>query len=153
MTRRTQAVLSGSCDQTIKCMRMRIVIVGAGGVGGYFGGLLAASGVDVSFVARGAHLEALRTKGLRIESPKGNVHLPTVDATDDPRTLRPADVVFLTVKLYDTESAAHLLPPLIGRETVVIPFQNGVESVDAVVNVVGRPHVAGGTAYVWAVVS
>jgi 2-dehydropantoate 2-reductase len=73
---------------------MRIVIVGAGGVGGYFGGLLAASGTDISFVARGAHLEALRTKGLRIESPKGNVHLSTVDATDDPRTLRPADIVF-----------------------------------------------------------
>jgi 2-dehydropantoate 2-reductase len=132
---------------------MRIVIVGAGGVGGYFGGLLAASGVDVSFVARGAHLEALRTKGLRIESPNGNLHLATVDATDDPRTLRPADVVFFTVKLYDTESAAQLLSPLVGPESVVIPFQNGVESVDALVTLVGRPHVAGGTAYVWAVVS
>src|SRR5437899_112588 len=143
MTRRKRAVLSGSCDQTIESIAdgfhiMRIVIVGAGGVGGYFGGLLAASGADVAFVARGAHLDALRTRGLRIESPRGNLHIPAVDATDDPRTLRPADVVFFTVKLYDTESAAQLLPPLVGPETLVIPFQNGVESVDALVKIVGR---------------
>ncbi|HWF83481.1 MAG TPA: 2-dehydropantoate 2-reductase, partial [Vicinamibacterales bacterium] len=132
---------------------MRIAIVGAGGVGGYFGGRLAATGVDVTFIARGAHLSALRSHGLRIESPKGDLHLPHVAATDDPSTIGPVDIVFFTVKLYDTESATELLPPLIGADTVVIPFQNGVDSVDVLTRAVGRAHVAGGTAYVAAVIA
>jgi 2-dehydropantoate 2-reductase len=132
---------------------MRLAIVGAGGVGGYFGGRLAAAGVDVSFVARGKHLEALRANGLRIESPFGHLHLPRVTATADPAGIGPVDVVFFAVKLYDTDTAAALLPPLVGRDTVVIPYQNGVESVDTLTRAVGRPHVAGGTAYVAAVVS
>ncbi len=132
---------------------MRLAIVGAGGVGGYFGGRLAAAGVDVSFVARGKHLEALRANGLRIESPFGHLHLPRVTATADPAQIGPVDVVFFAVKLYDTDTAAALLPPLVGRDTVVIPYQNGVESVDTLTRAVGRPHVAGGTAYVAAVVS
>ena len=81
---------------------MHIAIVGSGGVGGYFGGRLAASGTQVTFIARGAHLDAMRTRGLRIESPLGNLHLSQVRATDDPTTIGPADVVFFTVKLYDT---------------------------------------------------
>jgi len=132
---------------------MRLAIVGAGGVGGYFGGRLAAAGVDVSFLARGAHLDALRTLGLRIESPFGNLHLARVAAAGDPAEIGPVDVVFFAVKLYDTEAAAALLPPLIGDGTVVIPFQNGVESVDVLTRAVGAPHVAGGTAYVAAVIS
>lgn len=132
---------------------MRIAVVGSGGVGGYFGGRLLAAGVDVSFIARGAHLEALRTRGLRIESPMGNVHFPRVAATADTTTIGPVDVVFFAVKLYDTDSATRLLPALIGGETVVIPLQNGVESVETLVRAVGRPHVAGGTAYVAAVIS
>ena len=132
---------------------MRIAIVGSGGVGGYFGGRLAATGVDVTFIARGAHLAAMRSGGLRLESPKGDLHVPRVSATDDPSTIGPVDIVFFAVKLYDTESATALLPPLIGRDTAVIPFQNGVDSVDVLTRIVGREHVAGGTAYVAAVIA
>jgi len=132
---------------------MRIVLFGSGGVGGYFGGRLAAAGADVAFIARGAHLEALRTRGLRIESPKGDVHVPRVRATDDPASIGPADVVLFAVKLYDTEAAAARLSPLIGPDTVVIPVQNGVDSVDTLSRIAGAPHVAGGTAYVAAVIS
>lgn len=132
---------------------MRIAIVGSGGLGGYFGGRLAAAGVDVVFLARGAHLEALRTRGLRIESPNGNFHLPRVSATDDAATVGAVDVVFFAVKLYDTESAIPLLPPLIGPDTVVIPFQNGVESVEMLSGAVERPHLASGTSYVQAAVA
>src|SRR5438067_4600682 len=133
---------------------MLIAIVGAGGVGGYFGGRLAASGADVIFLARGAHLEALRTRGLRIVSPKGDVVLPRVNVTGTPADIR-ADVIFFTVKLYDAEGAAQMLPALVkqgGPNAVVIPFQNGVEGVDIVSHAVGRGHTAGGTCYVSAVV-
>ena len=132
---------------------MRIAIVGSGGVGGYFGGRLAAAGTDVSFIARGAHLDALRTRGLRIQSPLGDLHLPQVRATDDPSAIGPVDVVFFTVKLYDTDPATALLPPLIGSDTVVVPFQNGVQSVEALTRAVGAEHTAGGTAIVAAVVA
>jgi 2-dehydropantoate 2-reductase len=132
---------------------MRIAIVGAGGVGGYFGGRLAAAGADVTFVARGRHLDAMRARGLRIDSPKGNLHLPRVNATDDPAAIGPVDIVFFTVKLYDSEAAAHMLPPLLGSDTAVIPFQNGVDGVDIVTRAVGSSHTAGGTAYVSAVIA
>ena len=138
------------CGCVIACAAMRIAIVGSGGLGGYFGGRFAAAGVDVAFLARGAHLQALQTVGLRIESPNGNLHLPRVTATDDPSTIGPVDVVFFAVKLYDTESAIPLLPPLIGTDTVVIPFQNGVESVEMLSPAVDRPHLAVGTSYVQA---
>jgi len=132
---------------------VKIAIVGSGGVGGYFGGRLAAAGTDVIFIARGAHLNALRTSGLRIESPKGNLHLTAVKATDDPSTVGTADVVLFAVKLYDAESAVRLLPPLVGSDTVVVSLQNGVDSVDILTGVVGRSHVAGGVAYVAAVIA
>ena len=132
---------------------MRIAIVGSGGVGGYFGGRLAATGADVTFLARGAHLDAMRTRGLRIDSPKGDVHLPHVKAESDPAAIGPAEIVLFAVKLYDTERALELLPPLVGRETVVIPLQNGVDSVAAVTRAVGAPHTAGGTCYVSAVIA
>jgi 2-dehydropantoate 2-reductase len=131
---------------------MRMAVVGAGGVGGYFGGRLAEAGADVSFLARGAHLEALRASGLRIRSPKGDAHLPRVTATDDPHAIGPVDVVMFTVKLYDVQPALATLAPLIGPETVVLPFQNGVESVDLVSRAVGPRHTAGGTCYVAAVI-
>jgi 2-dehydropantoate 2-reductase len=132
---------------------MRIAIVGAGGVGGYFGGRLAATGTDVTFIARGAHLAALRERGLRIESPQGNIHVPRVQATDDPSSIGPVDIVFFTVKLYQTDEAARLLPPLIGPRTLVISFQNGVDAVETLSKAIGRDHVAGGTTYVAAVVT
>lgn len=132
---------------------MHIAVMGTGGVGAYFGGRLAAAGENVSFIARGAHLQALTTNGLRVESPKGSFHLPTVRASADPATLGTADVVLLTVKMYDVPAAAELIRPLIGADTVVITLQNGVEAVDLVSAVVGREHVAGGVAYVAAVIT
>jgi 2-dehydropantoate 2-reductase len=132
---------------------MRIAIFGAGGVGGYFGSRLIAAGEDVTFVARGAHLAALQASGLRLESPKGNLHLREVRATNDASSIGPVDVVLLTVKMYDLETAAVSLQPLIGTQTVVITLQNGVEAVDIVAGQVGRAHVAGGVAYVAAVIA
>ena len=132
---------------------MRIVAFGSGGVGGYFGARLAAAGHDVAFIARGRHLEAMRSQGLRVVSPKGDLHLPRVEASDDPASLGPADVVMFTVKLYDAEAAAAQLPPLIGPNTAVITFQNGVEAIDIVGRHAGAAHVVGGVAYVAAVIS
>jgi 2-dehydropantoate 2-reductase len=132
---------------------MRIAILGSGGVGGYFGGRLAAAGTDVTFIARGAHLAAMREHGLRIESPSGNMHIQHVSATDDPTSVGPVDIVFFTVKLYDTEGALASLPPLVGPETIVIPFQNGVDSVDVLTRRLGKQHVVGGTTYLTAVVA
>lgn len=132
---------------------MHIAIIGTGGVGGYFGGRLAATGEDVSFIARGAHLDALTARGLHIHSPKGDLHLPRVRAASDPRALGPADVVLFTVKMYDVTTAAEFIRPLISTDTVVITLQNGVEAVDLVAAAVGREHVAGGVAYVSAVIS
>lgn len=131
---------------------MRIAIVGSGAVGGYFGGRLAYAGADVTFIARGEQLAAFRRHGLRIQSPLGDVHTPDVSATDDPAAVGPVDVVLFSVKLYDTEAALQLLPPLIGPQTQVVSLQNGVDAVDILTRAVGRTHVAGGTTYVVAVV-
>lgn len=127
--------------------------MGTGGVGGYFGGRLAAAGEDVHFIARGAHLDALRTTGLRVRSPKGDIDLPAVNATDDPATIGPVDIVLFTVKMYDVDDSAAAIRPLIGPETAVVTLQNGVEAVDMVARHVGREHVAGGVAYVAAVIT
>ena len=132
---------------------MKIAIVGSGGVGGYFGGRLAAAGADITFLARGAHLDALRARGLRIISPKGDVYLPSVKAAGDTSEIGPVDIVIFAVKLYDTESALAALPPLLGPNTAVIPLQNGVDSVATLTNAVGREHTAGGTCYVSAVIT
>ena len=132
---------------------MRIAIVGAGGVGGYFGGRLAAAGADVAFLARGAHLAAMRAHGLRITSPKGDLHLPRVTAESDPLAIGPVDVAFFAVKLYDTDEAIALLPPLVGPRTIVVGFQNGVETVASLTRAVGASHTAGGVSYVSAVIA
>lgn len=131
---------------------MKIAIFGSGGVGGYFGGRLAAAGEDVSFLARGAHLHALQQDGLRIASPMGDAHVAKVHATDRPEAIGPVDVVLFTVKLYDVDAAARTLSPLIGPDTVVITLQNGVDAVDMVAKHVGADHVAGGAAYIVAVI-
>jgi 2-dehydropantoate 2-reductase len=131
---------------------VKIAIFGSGGVGGYFGGRLAAAGEDVTFLARGAHLTALQESGLHIESPLGALDLPKVQATDRPQAVGPVDVVLFTVKLYDVDAAAATLHPLVGPGTVVITLQNGVEAMDMVARHVGADHVAGGAAYVVAVI-
>lgn len=131
---------------------MRIAIMGTGGVGGYFGGRLAAAGHEVAFVARGAHLQALRARGLRVVSPKGHLTLDRVRATDSPSSVGPVDVVLLTVKMYDLASASEAIAPLVGADTAVITLQNGVEAVEVVRARVGDAHDAGGVAYVAAVI-
>jgi len=131
---------------------MKIAIFGSGGVGGYFGGKLAAAGEDVTFLARGAHLTAMQTEGLHIASPLGDVHLPKVQATDRPEAIGPVDVVLFTVKLYDVEASAATLAPMIGPNTVVVTLQNGVDAMDMVAKHVGADHVAGGAAYIVVVI-
>lgn len=131
---------------------MKIAIFGSGGVGGYFGGKLAASGEDVTFLARGEHLAAMQSGGLHITSPLGDVHLPKVQATDRPQTVGPVDVVLFTVKLYDVVTSAATLAPMIGPDTVVITLQNGVDATDMVAKYVGADHVAGGAAYIVVVI-
>jgi 2-dehydropantoate 2-reductase len=132
---------------------MRIAVMGAGGVGGYFGAMLARSGHDVAFVARGRHLAALRERGLTVRGAAGESHIEAPRATDDPATLPPSDVVLFAVKLWDTESAAAAIRPLLAAGGVVIPFQNGVESIERIAAVVGREHVMGGAAYVAATIA
>lgn len=132
---------------------MRIVVMGTGGVGGYFGARLAQGGHDVAFVARGKQLEALRTHGLRVESPAGDVHLPEVEVSDDPARLGPADLVLFGVKLWDTEASARLVKPLLTEHTGVVSFQNGVVKDDILRRALGSPHVIGGVCYIAATIA
>ena len=127
---------------------MRIAIIGAGGVGGYFGARLQQAGADVHFVARGGHLEAMRAGGLRVESPLGDLHLPRVSATDNPADIGVADMVWLSVKLWDMDAAVRAMRPLIGPGTGIISFQNGVQKDDILRAAFGDGAVMGGVAYI-----
>ena len=131
---------------------MRIAVFGTGGVGGYFGAKLARAGNDVAFIARGAHLAAIRERGLRVESAGGDIVLPTVVATDDPSAIAPVDAVMFCVKLWDVEAGAKLVAPLLANGGVVIAFQNGIDSPDILRRVVGDAHVLGGVAYIAAAI-
>ena len=122
--------------------------MGSGGLGGYYGGLLARAGEDVTFIARGAHLEAIRTNGLSVKSQMVGDFTVPASATDDPSQAGPADLVLLGVKSYDLDSAAEQIKPLLGTETVVVPLQNGVDAADRVASVVGKDPVVVGVAYV-----
>lgn len=127
---------------------MKILVMGSGGVGGYFGGRLAQAGCDVSFVARGEHGRALREQGLRISSPLGDLHLQQAAVTDNPASVGRVDLVLFGVKLWDTQAAARQLLPVLGPETAVISFQNGVVKDDLLREALGAAHVAGGVAYI-----
>lgn len=127
-------------------------VMGAGGLGGVFGATLAAAGATVVFIARGAHLDAIRAEGLRVESAGGNMHIHPADATDDPAAVGPVDTVLFTVKLWDTETAARACAPLIGPETTVLTLQNGIDSGDRLGAILGPEHVVVGVTYVPAVV-
>lgn len=127
---------------------MRIAVIGAGGIGGYFGGRLAAAGEDVHFVARGAHLKALRGDGLAIEGPDGDVSVVPVRATDDSAEIGVVDHVLLCVKTWQLESALKAVPPLLGPDTAVVTVQNGVQAPDQVADAVGRAAVLPGIAKV-----
>ncbi|HLI13130.1 MAG TPA: 2-dehydropantoate 2-reductase [Alphaproteobacteria bacterium] len=127
---------------------MRIAVMAAGAVGGYFGARLAAAGEEVHVLARGAHLEAIRAEGLRIESPRGDLVIRPAQATDDPAAIGPVDIVLFAVKLWDTEAAGALCKPLLGRDTAVVSLLNGVDSEERLAAILGREHVMGGVAYI-----
>jgi 2-dehydropantoate 2-reductase len=126
---------------------MKIAIMGSGGIGGYYGARLQSGGADVTFVARGAHLEAMRQNGITLEGDKP-LHLPKVKATDDPSSIGEVDMVIFAVKLRDTETAARAILPVLGPETGVISLQNGVQKDDMLAPIVGRKALLGGAAYV-----
>ena len=127
---------------------MRMAVMAAGAVGGYFGGRMAAAGHDVTFIARGAHRDAIRRDGLRIESALGDLHLKDLSVTDDPKQVGPVDVVLFAVKLWDTETAGEQTRPLIGSNTRVITLQNGVDSVERLAPILGDDVTIGGATYI-----
>ncbi len=127
---------------------MRIAVVGAGGVGGGFGAALAKAGADVSFLARGAHLAAMKSAGLKVLSPRGDTHLAPTKATDNPAGIGPVDIVLFCVKLWDVESAGERIKPLIGPGTAVIPLQNGIDAPERLIPILGERAVMGGVAQI-----
>ena len=118
---------------------MKIAVMAAGGVGGYFGARLAAANHEVSFIARGAHLNAIHDKGLKVESLCGDIDLPNAKVTDNPSDIGPVDVVIFAVKLGDMEEAAKACSPLLGENTAVIPFLNGVDAPTTLTKLLGLP--------------
>jgi 2-dehydropantoate 2-reductase len=129
----------------------RIAVLGAGAVGAYYGKRLADGGADVTLIARGAHLAALRTNGLTIVEPEGTT-TTQLAATDDPADIGPVDVVLFCVKSYDTDEAASAVRPLLRDGTAVISLQNGIDNEDRIAAAIGRQHVVGGAAYILAAV-
>src|SRR5437763_10745009 len=117
---------------------MRIAVIGAGGIGGPYGASLAKAGADVTFVARGAHLAAIRENGLRIEGDRGETHIRPAQATDDLATIGPVDFVLSCVKLWDVEVTAEQVRPIVGPHTAVIPLQNGVDAAERLIPILGR---------------
>ncbi len=123
---------------------MRIVIYGTGGAGGYFGAQLALGGHDVTFIARGEHLEAIRSTGLIVETPEGELIARPALATDDPTQVKDADVVILGVKAWQVKDAALAIEPMLGEGGFVVPLQNGVEAAGELADVLGKGRVLGG---------
>ena len=132
---------------------MKIAVMGSGGVGGYFGARLAQAGCDVSFIARGAHLAALRARGLIVESKLGNLSFPKVRATDDPTALGSVDLVLIGVKLWDTEAAVRAIRPIVGPTTAVLSLQNGVQKDDVLRSILGDGPIIGGVCYIAATIA
>jgi 2-dehydropantoate 2-reductase len=127
---------------------MRIAVVGAGGVGGGFGAALAKAGADVTFIARGAHLAAMKSQGLKIQGGRGETHLVPTKATDNPAEIGPVDIVLFCVKLWDVESAGEGIKPLVGPDTAVIPLQNGIDAAERLIPILGPKAVMGGVAQI-----
>ena len=132
---------------------MKIAVIGAGGVGGAFGAALAKAGADVTFVARGAHLAAMRQNGLKIEGGRGETHIVPTQATDTPENIGPVDFVLFCVKLWDVESAGEAIRPLVGRNTAVISIQNGIDAPERLVPILGANAVIGGVAHISATIA
>jgi 2-dehydropantoate 2-reductase len=127
---------------------MRIAVVGAGGVGGGFGAALANAGTDVTFIARGAHLAAMKSQGLKIQGGRGETHLVPTQATDNPADVGIVDIVLFCVKLWDVESAGQHIKPLVGPNTAVIPLQNGIDAAERLTPILGSNAVMGGVAQI-----
>ena len=127
---------------------MRIAVIGAGGVGGGFGAALAKAGADVTFIARGAHLAAMKSQGLKVVGGRGETHVVPTQATDDPKTIGIVDVVLFCVKLWDVESAGEAIKPLVGPNTAVIPLQNGIDAAERLLPILGPKAVMGGVAQI-----
>lgn len=124
---------------------MRVAVIGAGGTGGYFGGLLARVGEDVTLIARGATLAAIRSRGLTIRSQLFGDFTVPVHATDDPHGIEPVDLILVCVKAYDTVAATESIRPLVGQDTLILSVQNGIDNEDVIAQAVGAEHVIGAT--------
>jgi len=128
---------------------MRVAMMGSGGVGGYFGGRLAANGCDVTFIARGRHLAAIRERGLRIDSrDMGEATIHPASATDNPAEVGEVDYVIVGVKLWDTAAVGEAILPMLGPETTVLSLQNGIECDDVLAPIVGEQRLIGGVAFI-----
>ncbi len=127
---------------------MKIMIMGTGGVGAYYGGLLAQQGNDVTFIARGAHLEAIRANGLQVKSIFGDFTINPAKATDKPADVGPVDLILFCTKTYSTDEAAQAILPVVGRQTAVLSLQNGVDAFERIGKVVGAEHVIGGATWI-----
>lgn len=123
---------------------MKIAIMGAGGLGGYFGGLLAQAGHDVAFIARGAQRQAMQQKGLQVKSAQGEFHIQPIQVTDAPADVGPVDLVLFCVKAYDADQAAQMMKPMVGDQTAIVPILNGIEHMDILTDLYGPEHVLGG---------
>jgi len=127
---------------------VRIAVLGAGAIGGYYGGLLARSGQEVVFITRGAHLAAIRNRGLRVESVHGDFEVYPAKASDDPLEIGPADLVLVTVKTYSLEEAAEMGRPLVGPQTAALPLLNGLDAAERLAAAWGGEHVLGGMTHI-----
>ena len=126
---------------------MKILIMGTGGVGGYYGGLLAQQGNDVTFIARGAHLCAIRHEGLKVNSVHGNFIISPANATDEPINVAPVDLILFCVKAYGTDEAAQAIRPAVGLHTTVLSLQNGIDAAERIGKVIGMEHALGGATW------
>ena len=126
---------------------MKILIMGTGGVGGYYGGLLAEQGNEVTFISRGAHLYAIRHEGLKVKSVHGDFTVFPVNATEDPAKVEPVDLILFCVKTYNTDEAAEAIRPVVGPQTVVLSLQNGIDAAERIGKVIGLEHVLGGATW------
>lgn len=131
---------------------MRIVVIGTGGVGGYFGARLTEAGENVTFVARGAHLEAIKSRGLTVYSALGDMHLRNVQCTENTRDIGHADIVMIAVKLWATDEAIQNAKPLLGKNTGIISFQNGILAEESLITAYSSQHAMGGVANIAALI-
>ena len=125
---------------------MKIAVMGTGGLGGFFGGQMARAGLDVTFIARGKHMEAIRANGLQVNSPGNDFLIKPAKVTDDPAAVGPVDLILFAVKTYDAEAAAEQMKPMVGAQTAILPVLNGIYHIDQLCASLGAEHVLGGMA-------